>query len=215
MSDDRKNAVSLKVSDRTIANLDRVRALVHTDKTGALEYAIAFAARPAGERAEAVLGHLAAPRVEQALECWTNVLAGATEDNSKAFRQQEWCLIADVCNGTLWEPSVTNPAVMLAANVEDGHRLDGTGYKWLGKEGDEIAGSLARVGIGTATPQMAVIDRQVAGLVQRIAALDGIHGWAMVAAVQWFWDHCGDDIAAAEPWWTLAFRRAWAKKRKG
>jgi len=212
MSDDRTQALGLKISLHAVHNLDAIAEQQHTSKTGALEYALAFAARPASERASTVLGRLDAARVEQALDCWTNQLARATENNSKAFAPPEWCLIADVCNGMLWEPGIENPAVMIAANVADGHHLDGTGYKWLSDEATELDGSLERVGAGKPTPAMREIDKQVSALVKRIAALDGPHAWAIVAAVQWFWDHCADDIAARDPWWTLQYRRRWTKR---
>lgn len=203
---ERTRALGLKISDAAAADLDRVAELIHADKTSALEYALAFAARPAGPRVEAVLGKLDAERVRQALEVWGNQLARASEDNAKAFAPSEWCLIADVCNGTLWEPAIDNPAPLLAANVADGHALDGTGYKWLGGEGVELAGSLDRAGAGKPTREMGRVDAQVRALVGRLNNLDATHAWAVVHTVQFFWDHPGD-TDARDPWWTLAHRR--------
>lgn len=99
----------------------------------------------------------------------------------------EWNLIADVNNGTadLWDYSGSDmPAMsMIAANVEDGHRLDGAGEKW-----------------GVDVP----------GLLAKLRALTPTHGEAIADAVRWFWDHDGIDHTAAE-WWHPAFRRRAAK----
>lgn len=217
-----KNRVSFRLSDHTLESLDRIVAdVLHTDepddanRTSALEYAVMFAGAPAGgcEHAEAILGKLDAQRVAQHLAAWSALLLAASEDNSKVFTGPEWCLIADVCNGTFFADGTINPVGHIAANVADGHSLDGTGYKWLADEGTELEGSLERVGAGKPTPGMKAVDKQVRDLVQRIASLDAVHGWAMVAAVQWFWDHCSDDVPAKSPWWTVTYRRRFVGRK--
>ncbi len=165
-------------------------------------------------RTREILGD-SATYLNQALECWADLIARATADNAESFAPLEWAIIADVCNGTLWEPGVGNPGIMLAAEVEDGHRLDGTGYKWLGDEGTELAGSLDRIGAGKSTKAMRAVDAQVASLVKRLAALDYVHGWAVIVAVQWFWGHCELDIdARTDAWWSIPFRRHCAEQGK-
>lgn len=145
-------------------------------------------------RALAVLG-TSAGNLNQAIECWASIIARATADNSNDFAAQEWCLIADVCNGTLWEPNIENPAVLLAAEVSDGHRLNGTGYRWFCDAK------------GEATKEMKAADNKVKALVEKLAALDYAHAWAVIVAVQWFWQNTERNIdVRAEPWWTLAYR---------
>jgi len=149
---------------------------------------------------------------EQALRCWADVLARAGAAVAEAFTPIEWCMIADACNGTLWEPRIGEPGRMVAANVEDGHRLDGTGYRWLGDDATELAGSLSKAAGGKVTPAMRKVDQQVSSLVQRLADLDYAHGWAVIVACQWFWSHCQDDIdPRKDPWWTSSYRKRLAR----
>lgn len=158
-------------------------------------------------QALAVLG-TSAPQLNQALECWGNIIARASADNSKDLGAAEWAMLADVCNGTLWEPRVDNPAVLLAAEIEDGHRLNGAGYKWFCGEDGELAGSLERLGLGKPTKEMRDADNRIKALVEKLVAMDYAHSWAVIVAVQWFWDHCELQFdARKDPWWTLAFRR--------
>lgn len=166
------------------------------------------------QRAVEVLG-ASTQSLNQALECWADAIARASADNAQALAREEWNLLADVCNGTLWEPASGSPGVLLAASVEDAHRLDGTGYKWLADEGVELAGSLERVGAGKPTKATREADARVADLVKRLAALDYAHAWAAILAVQFFWEHPQEIDHAADPWWTTAFRRRMAQKKAG
>lgn len=207
-----KIPMSLKVSPETRARLeDLAERLAGGNLTEAVERAVWLLAQPADARAASVL-NLDGPEpdqyVRQALECWANVIARASADNSKDFTASEWCLIADVCNGTLWEPTVDSPATLLAANVADGHRLDGAGYRWFCDDEDERAGSVERLEMGQPTKAMRQADAAVKALVEKLAALDYAHAWAVVVAIQWFWSHAelGFDPRAT-PWWSLAFRR--------
>lgn len=154
--------------------------------------------------------------LELAVEGWEAALQAAAEDNARAFAPEEWCLIADVCNGTLWYPLQPNAAYSLAANIEDGHRLDGAGYKWLADEETELAGSLARAIGAQQTQAMRRVDKEVGDLVKRLAALGPAHAWAVILAVLWFWNHCQEDIdVRKDPWWTLQYRRQHARKAGG
>ena len=76
-------------------------------------------------RALAVLG-TSAPALNQALECWANVMAKATLDNSKSLGKEEWGLLADIINGTLHEPIWGNPGELLAGAILSGNQ-DGNG----------------------------------------------------------------------------------------
>jgi hypothetical protein len=111
------------------------------------------------------------------------------------------------------EPQVGNPGVLIAANVEDGHRLDGAGYRWLSDGETDLAGSLAKVGAGKPTKAMRDIDERVADLVRRVAALDYAHAWAMIVSVQFFWNHTELEIDPRnDSWWTPGYR--WVVKSR-
>ena len=141
-----------------------------------------------------------------AIDAWARAL-DLTEGDLD-FSATEWALIADVCNGTLFESGWLRPGMLVAANVEDGHRLNGAGYRWLGSEGADLAGSLHRVGVAGHTEEMTAVDAAVADLVRRLAALDYVGGWAVIRAVRWFWAHCELSIdVRAERWWTSQYRR--------
>lgn len=134
--------------------------------------------------------------LEEAVQCWANVTDHAAVDNAEAFTPAEWCMVADCCNGLLVEPGVWPGNIYLYAEVEDGHRLNRTGDKWLG-EGK-------------------VADKRAASLVEKLRQLDYAHAWAMILAVRWFWLRCdlGFDPLKA-PWWTVAYRRKHAAGKEG
>ena len=72
---------------------------------------------------------------------------------------------------------------MLWANVADAIRLDDLAAKWEVADPD--------------------------GLVAHLRELDVAHAWAMVTAVQWFWEHCGEPLDfTVDAWWTPEFRRS-------
>jgi hypothetical protein len=126
--------------------------------------------------------------VEWAVGVWADALERAAAENAQTICPEAWCLIADVCNGTPWD-RIGNPAVMLAANVEDGHKFNRSGFKWFDGPADSI-------------------NRSVAELVRNLAALDHAHAWAVVLAVTWFWQHSQDQIDALhDPWWNPKWRR--------
>ena len=130
-------------------------------------------------RALAVLG-TSAPALNQALECWANVMAKATLDNSKSFGKEEWGLLADIINGTLHEPIWGNPGELLAGAIVEAQALEG-----------------------------APANRQgaAARLADKLRKLDYAHAWAIIIVGQWFWDHHEEIDVQKDPWWTLAFRK--------
>lgn len=130
-------------------------------------------------RALAVLG-ASAPALNQALECWANVMARATLDNSKSFGKEEWLLLADVNNGTLHEPIWGNPGELLASAIVEGQALEGAPAKRQGT---------------------------AARLAEKLRKLDYAHAWAIIIVGQWFWDHHESIDIQKDPWWTLAFRK--------
>ena len=99
----------------------------------------------------------------------------------------EWCAIADVLNGCadLWEsfgPSLPS-LLLIAAEVEDGQRVDGLGDKWFGGGNGDAA---------------------IKKLIGKLRSFTPAHGEAILAAVRFFW--ANTDAAAPEKWWTVAAR---------
>lgn len=131
--------------------------------------------------------------VSHALACWEAVLGIASEEIAGTFSREEWCAIADACNGTLWDEMLggRSAGIHLAANVEDAHRLNGLGEKWFGADG----------------------DKAIRELLGKLQSLDYAQGWALLRAVCWFWQHTDRDTDGKD-WWTIAFRRKAGKGAK-
>ena len=166
--------------------LDRLKEKWGCDKTSIVEMGIRlFADKDLG----AILGG-GLMATEQALRCWAAVLEQAGAENADWFTRAEWNLIADANNGcsplvfTAGEDlRVSRPTTMLWANVADAIRLDDLAAKWEVADPD--------------------------GLVKRLRELDVAHAWAMVTAVQWFWEYCGEPLNhTVDAWWTPEFRRS-------
>lgn len=192
MSEERKQ-VNFRLGAKAHERLEQLAQRWHADKTHVICHAIELLA---DHDLIAVLcgGYQAA---EQGLRAWASQIERASRDNDQAFTRAEWNLMADVNNGcsalyTLhgqW--ALEAPTTMIWANVEDGHRLDGAGQKWLGTNA----------------------DAQVTELVRKLRDLDYAHGWAVALAIQWFWEHANDAIDHAKDlWWTIEFRRAHGKR---
>jgi hypothetical protein len=149
-----------------------------------------------------------AERLAQGLECWTSAIIAASRENEKAFYPEEWCFLADVCNGYPWEleESKLNPGTLMALEVADAHKLGGAGYRWFGEEEDELAARLATA----PTESMKQADARVRNLVLKLNSLDYVHGCAVALAVSWFWDHPKQPIT--DPWWTVDFRLKYRKQ---
>lgn len=155
-----------------------------------------------GEDAQAALGRLQAAHgyasateaVEAAAVCWDMALALAAEEAAGLLSAAEWSALAEANNGTAFDHPGSRPGVMLAANVEDAHRLRGLGH-WFGDDDEGKA------------------DAAVAALARKLWSMTFAQGWAAARACCWFWQHAGDVDPAADEWWTPAFRRAAAARR--
>jgi hypothetical protein len=184
-----KSQRNYKLSQQIIERLDAAGERWHCTATDIVEMGIDLQTDP-DLCASVGDGHLAA---KQALACWADLLDQATRDNAKTFSRSEWNYLADVNNGC--SPLFTMLGAggkglrmmptMLWANVEDGQRLDGTGEKWFPAK---------------------QADQKVAELSKKLQALDFVHSWAVVVAIQFFWQHTDIDHGE-QPWWTLEFRR--------
>jgi hypothetical protein len=160
-----------------------------------------------------------APALNQAIECWAAQLARATADNSRTFEQadqivmhferklyqmNEWSLLAESIKDMRFDPEFANPGQLLAAAVEDAHRLEYIGAHCL--DWGECDSSVIKE---------KHIDGAVSKVVEKLRdpRFDYTHAWAVIVAVQWFWEHHDEGIDITnDPWWTLAFRRHWKER---
>ena len=156
-----------------------------------------------------------APTLNQAIECWAALLARATADNARTFSASysdwqidvlyehclhDWALLATVLRDIRFDADFANPAELLATAVEDAHRLESIGDEWYIADESERKDRDAAVG----------------RLAKELRKLLYTHAWAVIVAVQWFWEHHdeGPDIKK-DQWWTLGFRRQWHRKQSG
>ena len=163
-----------------------------------------------------------APALNQAIECWAALLARATAENAKTFYWNEegvsvghitgkmedthdlrpWCVLAEALKDFRFDPEFTNPRELLATAVEDAHRMDDVAEKWFSSEfdGEEFVRGL---------------ESAVKELVTKLRSLDYAQAWAVIVAIQWYWEHQNEGIdIKKDQWWTLAFRRQWHQKTK-
>lgn len=135
--------------------------------------------------------------ISEAVIQYDALLEAAVDDNAKAFSKAEWCYLADVLNGYFWpEPgdmtAHASPS-FLAAEIEDGHRLNRLGEKWFARESKTINRSK--------------IDKQVAEFVERIHSLDQLHVLALSYIIRRFWLHPAYGLDEGG-WWTWSYGRA-------
>ena len=128
------------------------------------------------------------------------LIARANRELAAVLTRAEWNLIAAVLNGTRvddLDPGLdrVHPLHALCLEIEDGHRLNREGDRWL----------TPADGVPTRA-QRAEADAAVADLLARLRALTPTHADAITAAVRWFWQHPTDIDHQADEWWTPAFR---------
>jgi hypothetical protein len=158
-----------------------------------------------------------APALNQAVECWAALLARAMADNTRTFSASysewqinllnehclhDWALLASVLRGMRFDADFANPSELLATAVEDAHRLESIGDEWYFTEADES--------------ERKDRDAAVGSLAEKLRKLPYAHAWAVIVAVQWFWEHHDEGIDIKKDlWWTLGFRRQWRQKQSG
>jgi hypothetical protein len=162
---------------------------------------------PAPRAVEIVGGR--APSLNQAIECWAAQLAWATADNARSFSQSYWHDLGDTCEvhelhdwavlahsirDKPFDPQFSRPGELLAAAVEDAHRLESIGGEWFQSNADIT---------------WKEVDNAIAKLAKKLRDLDYAHAWAIIVAVQWFWDHQDGIKVDKDEWWTLSYRRQW------
>lgn len=162
------------------------------------------------------------PALNQALECWAVQLTIAMAENGKTFFNREpvdldplhecisharslkeWCVLAEALKDKTFDPDFASPGYLLAAAVEDAHRFENVGHKWFGafevipdKDLDHHR------------------TRCLEELLEKLRKLDYAHAWAVILAVQWYWEHHEQIDIEKDEWWTLAFRREWTAKQQ-
>ncbi len=159
------------------------------------------------------------PALNQAIECWATLLGRATADNHKSFHEPnldregprgfgEWSMLAEVLKGIRFDPEFMNPGRLIASAVEDAHRLENLGQRFYLYETDTTVSSIFK----DREPE---IDSSVTRLVEKLQnpEFDYVHAWAVIVAVQWYWEHNKGLEPLMDPWWTLGFRREWKKKQ--
>lgn len=133
--------------------------------------------------------------VNGSLRRYADLIVAATQ--RLEFSRTEWCYLADALNGCLdlWQYSETSvPArTLLVAEVEDSHRLNRLGDKWLNEEGGSAA------------------DRAVQSLLGKLTEADPVEVEAVLLAIRHFWDHPEID-ASVEDWWTIGHRLRMAQR---
>jgi hypothetical protein len=141
-------------------------------------------------------------QITAALVRYADAIDRAGRELNQLLDREEWNLMADVLNGCadLWEYSESPPMYSLSlirAEVEDGHRLDGLGYKWFGEEDRKKA------------------DAKLKALLGKLGKLNSLQGDAIMAAVRHFWRHAGDGIDHTEiAWWMPEYRVGTADRPK-
>jgi hypothetical protein len=149
------------------------------DIRSALEglYGLTKAAKPLG---------IAEPiQIAGALTRYANAIGEARRSLGRKFDRAEWNIMADVMNGCLdlqdYSESVLSMKLMVAANVEDGHRLNGAGHSHFDGDADAV-------------------DARVVALLKKIQGLTTIEADAIGVAIREFWAHPGIDHLTEE-WW--------------
>ena len=200
---DRTKQLGFKVSALTDARLELL-AEVYESKTNAIEHAADLLTDP---KISAVIGagQFAA---QQGLRLLCDLLTPYCQQVEGKFSRAEWNLIADANNGcspmfSMLGVDPRHAPMMLLANVEDDIRLNGSDQKWLADNPREAA-------------------KAGKALVAKLAALDELERWAVLLAVQYFWedarprDQGGQRIDhTRDEWWTLAHRRKNAGGKNG
>jgi hypothetical protein len=175
-----------------------------------------FSVYPAPKAVE-VIGNTS-PALNQAIECWAALLARATAANGRLFQQadptemhfenilcqmNEWSLLAKALKGLRFDPELAIPGPLLATAVEDAHTLVYSGSECLNWGNCD-----------STVIKDKDIDAEVKKTVEKLRSLDYAHAWAVIVAVQWFWEHHDEGIDInQDPWWTLAFRRTWKERQ--
>jgi hypothetical protein len=180
-----------------------------------------YSVYPAPKAVE-VVGN-SAPALNQAIACWAALQARAMADNARTFHDvvtdedgyvheslHEWGVLAEIVKEIQVDPEFANPGILLATAVEDAYRLDTIRGQWFHMQSrpDEHS-RVTCVSFGWKES-----DSDVAALVAKLRELDYSHAWAVILAVQWYWDHEDENDPTTGPWWTLTHHRRWHERQR-
>lgn len=134
-----------------------------------------------------VLGGYRSPPMTRALECWAKLLEDATCAVGKQFSAAEWnYLYASVTAlPDTFLPQGPWPGQALAHRAEQGCNY-GVRLSLLSRQAEEAA-------------------QFAKNLADRLAALDYIHAWAVIWAIE-YRQGLPEPVKPQEEWWTLAHR---------
>jgi hypothetical protein len=188
MAEDKK-MTTFRLSAQARQRLEALAEIWHCDMVAVVEHAIHLLSEP---DLQASVGD-AFQSAELGLRCWAALLDQAAVENGKTFSRAEFNLIADSNNGSSPSLLMTGEEfrasfgpTLLWANVADDIALNGADQKWLG--------------------QGAEAKQRGKKLIEKLRALDYVHGWALIVAVQWFWAHCQQVDHLQQDWWLPAER---------
>ncbi len=204
MADPKKAMASFRLSEQTREKLE-VLADVYESQANVIEHAADLLTDP---KISSIIGggQFAA---QQGLRLLCDLLTPSCQKVEDKFSRPEWNLIADANNGcspmfSMMGIDPRHAPTMLIANVEDDIRLNCGDQKWLAEDNPREAAKRGKA------------------LVAKLAALDELERWAVLLAVQFFWedarpsDKGGQRIDhQRDEWWRLSFRRKAATKEKG
>lgn len=129
--------------------------------------------------AEVALG-ASTPAYNRSLDLVANKVGFATNRLQEFLLHQEWCALADICNGIKFSDGGTLKAQLLA-ECDDSEKLEGKVTKWVREAG------------------------QVKTFFRKVEELDEFEILAIISAVEFFWNNYSK-IGINEKWYTLEFR---------
>lgn len=194
MENDGSKMATYRLHHKTIKTLNSASEAWRGSKAHVLESAVKLIGNL---RFKAILGD-SEQSIEQALVAWSVHVERGAKRVCEHLCRNEWNLLAEVHRGITptftmqgaWAAS--NPLSMCIANLEDAHIVDEVGFKWLGEDGDIL----------------------VKDLVRKLDNLDPVEGWAVIIAIEFFWQHASEIDHLEDEWWTVEHRKKILKVEK-
>jgi hypothetical protein len=103
-------------------------------------------------------------------------------------------------------------ALLAQASREVAEQFDETQWQLLAKALSErvFIPAVSRPGLLVADALAAQTSKPAQALARTCADLDYLHAWAVIWAVQWYWDNV-EGIKKGDAWWDVDYRRAHAR----
>lgn len=122
-----------------------------------------------------------APALNQAIECWANVVTQATKDNEERFTRHEWNFLADVLYGCPFDSHDRSPGETISRFIES---TNPGVWGWLSGCKDHVK-----------------------DVSERCFVMPYAESWALILAVQFYWNFKRHIRPLEDEWWTAAFRK--------